>query len=181
MGSKFSIDGTITLHNGEPVGFSIGLDGFFTRADTGSAEGNTYADEILDSIVDRLKDDGVLSDPAEDDDDEDDEDLCECGESLDDGEGWDGYCGDCADVRERERIAELVQQFRGWLDTKWESDFGAQLSAGIYLRIKDEDKESVLEDWLNTQDNNRLTTGDDYDQMRDYIAEHKFTPVEEGK
>lgn len=40
---------------------------------------------------------------------EDDADLCEdcslnycsrCGESNDDGEGYDGLCGDCADVAE---------------------------------------------------------------------------------
>lgn len=31
-------------------------------------------------------------------DDDDDEDECyHCGESLDDGNGYDGYCGDCAD------------------------------------------------------------------------------------
>lgn len=28
-----------------------------------------------------------------------DDDRCSCGNSLDDGQGWDGYCGDCADLR----------------------------------------------------------------------------------
>jgi hypothetical protein len=31
-----------------------------------------------------------------------DDPPCECGESLDDGEGYDGYCGTCADIKERE-------------------------------------------------------------------------------
>lgn len=27
-----------------------------------------------------------------------DDDRCSCGNSLDDGQGWDGKCGDCADL-----------------------------------------------------------------------------------
>lgn len=30
----------------------------------------------------------------------DDGDKCNCGNSLDDGQGWDGKCGDCADIAE---------------------------------------------------------------------------------
>lgn len=30
----------------------------------------------------------------------DDGDNCSCGNSLDDGLGWDGKCGDCADIAE---------------------------------------------------------------------------------
>lgn len=28
-----------------------------------------------------------------------DDDRCSCGNSLDDGQGWDGLCGDCADIK----------------------------------------------------------------------------------
>lgn len=33
-------------------------------------------------------------------DDDRDDDNCSCGNSLDDGQGWDGKCGDCADIAE---------------------------------------------------------------------------------
>jgi hypothetical protein len=114
------------------------------------------------------------------DEDDEKETCADCDNSLDDGEGWDGYCGDCADVRERERIAELVKQFGRLLDTKWKSDFGTQLNTAIYYRVSAETRDEVLEDWLNTQDNNPLTTGDDADQMRDHITEHGFAKTEEG-
>lgn len=37
-------------------------------------------------------------DEPENDDYDIDDDRCSCGNSLDDGQGWDGNCGDCADI-----------------------------------------------------------------------------------
>lgn len=99
----------------------------------------------------------------------------DCDNSLDDGEGSDGYCGDCADVRERERITRLVEQFGAFLNGS--SPWG-DLSTTIYLTIGTLAQEDMLERWLAIEENNPDTTGDDRDQILDYIEEHGFSKPE---
>lgn len=38
------------------------------------------------------------------------DDVCACGESLDDGEGFDGECGNCADRTEARRLIETERE-----------------------------------------------------------------------
>lgn len=57
------------------------------EADTKSAASTELSDQLAKSLP--------LYFWTEDDDEP--EECSECGESLDDGEGWDGLCGNCAD------------------------------------------------------------------------------------
>lgn len=67
------------------------------------AKGRTCRYEVIGEVPEeRLPNwewDPVYTDPESLDTDDEGE-SCECGDSLDDGEGWDGLCGNCADALE---------------------------------------------------------------------------------
>jgi len=48
----------------------------------------------------------------------DDDECSECGDPLDDGEGWNGLCGSCADVQESHTPDDHDRRFSDLYDTQ---------------------------------------------------------------
>lgn len=112
--------------------------------------------------------------------DEADDDACECGESLDDGEGYDGKCGSCADGAESSteitaKMDETVDLVFVEYDDKLTDEQVNMVLAGRWSEVED----AVESVFAESRENNLIeecekaaaAAGYDWDELSETVQE----------
>lgn len=79
----------------------------------------------------------------------------DCGESLNDGEGWDGLCGNCADAAEGDGGQIFDMPLKN--SSGEQVDFSVNRIGDGHYEVEDEDGGSVLEFYYNGDEEDHLS------------------------